>query len=119
VTCLTTCGGFAVLVSWTTLLVGGQWRTESKWADRLGRAMGFGWILAAFAVAIGNVLIETGYLVHPAEARAEVERVDILTPVGVVLDTKTGRSLCPPASCTRPSASGATSTSAPSIRMAR
>jgi hypothetical protein len=56
---LTSCGGMAVLASWITLLIGLQWRAKPTWADRLGRALGFFWILAAFAVAISSVLIQT------------------------------------------------------------
>jgi hypothetical protein len=59
VTPITSCGGIAVLVSWITLMVGRQWRAKPTWADRVGRALGFCWILAAFAVAISNVLIQT------------------------------------------------------------
>jgi hypothetical protein len=62
VTLVTRSGGLAVLVSWMTLLLGRQWRAEPKWTDRLGRALGVCWILAAFAVTIGNVLIQTDYL---------------------------------------------------------
>jgi hypothetical protein len=58
---LTSCGGIAVLVSWITLLAGRQWRAKPTWADRLGRALGFCWILAAFAVASSNVLIQTDH----------------------------------------------------------
>ena len=58
---ITRCGGFAVLVSWTTLLVGRQWRAEPVWTDRLGRVLGVCWILAAFAVAAGDALIQTDY----------------------------------------------------------
>jgi hypothetical protein len=46
--------GLAVLVSWLTLLVGGRWRAEPSWIDRLGRVMGAVWIveLGAFTVLI-------------------------------------------------------------------
>ena len=59
---VSTTAGLAVLVSWTTLFVGGQWRAQPMWADRLGRTIGFLWILAAFAVAIGNALIASNLL---------------------------------------------------------
>ena len=42
--------GWAVLVSWITLLLGG-WRSEARWIDRLGRATGLFWVLTGFAVA--------------------------------------------------------------------
>ena len=58
---LTSCGGIAVLVSWITLLAGRQWRPRPTWADRLGRALGFCWILAAFALASNSVLIQTDH----------------------------------------------------------
>jgi hypothetical protein len=61
VTRVTKCGGFAVLVSWTTLVVGRQWRVERSWGDRLGRVVGFCWILAAFAVASVDILMQTDY----------------------------------------------------------
>jgi hypothetical protein len=64
VTGVTRCAGFVVLVSWMTLFIGRQWRAEPEWTDRLGRAMGSCWIMAAFAVAIGDVLIQTDYLRH-------------------------------------------------------
>jgi hypothetical protein len=57
----TRCGGFAVLVSWTTLVVGRRWCVERSWGDRLGRVLGFCWILAAFAVASVEVLMKTDY----------------------------------------------------------
>ena len=61
VTRATRCGGFAVLVSWTTLVVGRQWRVERSWGDRAGRVLGFCWILAAFAIASVDVLMQTDY----------------------------------------------------------
>ena len=46
-----------------------------------------------------------------------LKRVDMLTPLGVAFkDSNTGRSACPPACCTTPSASAATSTPAPDMR---
>jgi hypothetical protein len=39
--------GLAVLIAWITLLVGGRWRGEPSWVDRLGRALGIYWILGA------------------------------------------------------------------------
>jgi len=46
--------GIAVLVSWTTLLLGRRWRAELSWVDRLGRAVGVFWIVEG--------LIITGFL---------------------------------------------------------
>lgn len=45
--------GLAVLVSWTTLLLGRTWRSEPSWIDRLGRAFGFYWIVAALVAMAG------------------------------------------------------------------
>jgi hypothetical protein len=42
--------GWAVLVSWMTLLIGRRWRAERSWVDRAGRATGVFWILACLAV---------------------------------------------------------------------
>jgi hypothetical protein len=58
---ITKSGGLSVLVSWVTLLIGRQWRAEPRWADRVGRAAGFCWIVAGFSVAISNVLILTDH----------------------------------------------------------
>jgi hypothetical protein len=49
--------GLAVAVSWMTLLIGGRWRAEPSWIDRLGRVMGVGWIVAGLAVACVNSLV--------------------------------------------------------------
>lgn len=37
--------GMAVLAAWMTLLLGGRWRAEPTWIDRLGRAIGVYWIV--------------------------------------------------------------------------
>ena len=37
--------GWAVAASWLTLAFIGRWRSEASWIDRLGRALGFAWIL--------------------------------------------------------------------------
>jgi hypothetical protein len=37
--------GFAVAGAWLTLLASGRWRSEASWIDRLGRAMGWSWIV--------------------------------------------------------------------------
>ena len=44
--------GPAVLVSWTTLLLGRRWRAESSWVDRLGRAVGVFWIVEGLIVPV-------------------------------------------------------------------
>ena len=64
VTHVTTCGGFALLVSWMTLLIGRRWRPERQWIDRLGRAMGYIWILAALAVLISQTMLAAEYDRH-------------------------------------------------------
>jgi hypothetical protein len=50
VTTVPTLFGLAVLVAWMTLIVGRRWRAEASWIDRLGRAVGFFWIVAGFAI---------------------------------------------------------------------
>jgi hypothetical protein len=37
--------GWAVAVSWLTLVLIGRWRPERSWVDRWGRALGFTWII--------------------------------------------------------------------------
>ena len=37
--------GWAVATSWLTLALTGRWRPEASWVDRLGRALGFAWLL--------------------------------------------------------------------------
>src|SRR5208337_2627291 len=61
-----------------------------------------------------------GFLVHPAEARAGVEKnghADLNWSCVIVLQI--GRSACPPACCITLSASAATGTPAPTIRAAK
>jgi len=36
--------GLTVLGAWITLALGGWWRSEPSWIDRLGRALGLAWI---------------------------------------------------------------------------
>ncbi len=50
--------GAAVLGSWLTLIVGGRWRAEPSWPDRLGRLLGLYWIALAVggAAAVGFAL---------------------------------------------------------------
>jgi hypothetical protein len=38
--------GFAVAGAWLALALGGRWRPEPSWIDRLGRAVGWLWIAA-------------------------------------------------------------------------
>jgi hypothetical protein len=35
----------AVAASWATLLVGGRWRADPGWCDRLGRLLGLVWLV--------------------------------------------------------------------------
>ena len=39
----------AVLVGWLVLALGGTWAAERSWVDRLGRAVGVGWVVALVA----------------------------------------------------------------------
>jgi hypothetical protein len=50
-------GGFAVLVAWSTLILGGRWRPEPTWLDRLGRLIGMVWIVLALVAcfALRNI----------------------------------------------------------------
>ena len=36
--------GFAVRSTWLLLFLGGRWRAEASWVDRVGRALGIYWI---------------------------------------------------------------------------
>ncbi len=44
VRCLPVLVGFAIVSSWTTLLIAGRWRAEPTWIDRLGRIVATAWI---------------------------------------------------------------------------
>lgn len=46
VRCLPVIVGFAIVSSWTTLLIAGRWRAEPIWIDRLGRIVATAWIAA-------------------------------------------------------------------------
>jgi hypothetical protein len=35
---------FAVAFAWATLALGGRWRADRSWVDRLGRVLGLAWI---------------------------------------------------------------------------
>ncbi|AGA28428.1 hypothetical protein [Singulisphaera acidiphila] len=41
---LPTLMGAAVAVGWSMLCLGGRWRPERSWLDRLGRALGYCWV---------------------------------------------------------------------------
>jgi hypothetical protein len=47
-------GGFGVLVAWAGSAADGSWRPEGSWVDRMGRALGVGWI--ALSVPSGILL---------------------------------------------------------------
>ena len=42
--------GMTVLVGWMILLIGGRWRAEPTWIDRLGRAIGVYWIASTLTI---------------------------------------------------------------------
>ena len=44
--------GVAVAASWMTLILGGRLRAEASWIDRLGRAIGFFWILSGLGLEL-------------------------------------------------------------------
>lgn len=48
--------GMAVLAAWMTLILGGRWRAEPSWIDRLGRLIGAFWILLGLAVMVLTVV---------------------------------------------------------------
>ena len=53
--------GLTVLGAWMALIVGGRWRSDPSWVDRLGRFLGVFWVLMAVATVVG-----TSYLLtHP------------------------------------------------------
>jgi hypothetical protein len=41
--------------AWLTLAIGGWWRSEPSWVDRLGRVLGLGWILAMLVQFVGRM----------------------------------------------------------------
>jgi hypothetical protein len=47
--------GWAVLVSWLTLVLIGQWHPERSWVDRWGRVLGCTWILVG---PVASLLID-------------------------------------------------------------
>lgn len=47
--------GAAVIGAWLQSLWAGRWRAEAHWIDRLGRAVGAGWILEFAGVAFVDV----------------------------------------------------------------
>lgn len=42
----------AVLGAWAALVLSRRWRPEPSWVDRLGRALGFYWILMLFFITV-------------------------------------------------------------------
>ncbi|MFO0959915.1 MAG: hypothetical protein U0800_21180 [Isosphaeraceae bacterium] len=46
--------GYAVLAAWIILILGGRWRPEPGWIDRLGIALGSAWIVRSLADSIGS-----------------------------------------------------------------
>jgi hypothetical protein len=44
--------GLAVLGAWALLLISKRWRSEMSWVDRMGRVLGFFWILVGVFVPI-------------------------------------------------------------------
>jgi hypothetical protein len=45
---MATSTGTAVASSWITLLIGGRWRADPRWIDRLGRFLGASWMMSVF-----------------------------------------------------------------------
>ena len=48
--------GSAVAVSWLILWLGGGWRAEPSWIDRLGRLLGVFWIVFGVALWIDYIV---------------------------------------------------------------
>jgi hypothetical protein len=72
-------GGLAVLASWMTLALSGQWRAARGWVERFGRVIGVCWILTAFMVAIGDALIQAD-LAHQFAERFKSSRLNQQSP---------------------------------------
>src|SRR4051812_17972166 len=86
----------------------GSQKRHSSYAESLG------------IVQLARDTTPGGFEVHPAEARAGVERGGHAdSNWSCVLGLQTGRSACPPACCITPSASAATTTPAPTTGTAR
>jgi hypothetical protein len=49
--------GFTVAGAWLYLSLAGLWRSEATWIDRLGRAMGWLWIILAVALWCRSLLL--------------------------------------------------------------
>jgi hypothetical protein len=47
--------GWAVIVSWLTLVLTGRWRAEPSWVDRWGRVLGCTWIMVG---PVASLLID-------------------------------------------------------------
>ncbi len=47
--------GWAVLVSWLTLILSGHWHPERSWVDRWGRVLGCSWIIVG---PVASLLID-------------------------------------------------------------
>jgi hypothetical protein len=79
---VTMCGGLAVLVSWVTLLLSRRWRAERSWVDRLGRAIGVFWIMAALPVATADVFSQSDLLRSTREVsqKARIRAVESIAP---------------------------------------
>ena len=45
--------GTAVGAVWVSLLLGGRWKAERSWIDRLGRVIGIGWMALALVYYAG------------------------------------------------------------------
>jgi hypothetical protein len=58
--------GWAVAVSWLTLVLIGRWRPEPSWVDRWGRALGCAWIiLGPLASLLINHAVWWGDFISP------------------------------------------------------
>ncbi len=49
--------GSGVASAWLILALSGHWRTEPSWIDRLGRALGVGWIMVMVVTSFLHVLV--------------------------------------------------------------
>lgn len=46
----------AILVAWSISMLGGRWKPEASWIDRLGRLLAFAWLLMAAAAHTFSII---------------------------------------------------------------
>jgi hypothetical protein len=48
---------YGVAGAWLALALAGWWRPEPSWVDRLGRALGLGWLFANLIIHSGPFIV--------------------------------------------------------------